>query len=65
MNLSSFLFIVKKMNSIDILTQLSQELEAGLNQQQIMMALKLLTLGVDPSALLAITQILTREQQNQ
>ncbi|KAJ2685936.1 hypothetical protein H4R19_006756 [Coemansia spiralis] len=51
-------------NALDILSQLSTEIGAGLNRQQLAVAMGLLRQGVSPDALAAITQELRREAQS-
>ncbi|KAJ1993020.1 hypothetical protein GGI26_002866 [Coemansia sp. RSA 1358] len=50
-------------DAINVLGELSAEIGAGLTKQQISVAMKLLRLGVNPSALVAITQELRKEAQ--
>ncbi|KAJ2705257.1 hypothetical protein FB645_002575 [Coemansia sp. IMI 203386] len=47
--------------TLDILGQISSEVNAGLNKTQLSAAMDLLRLGVNPAALVAITQELRRE----
>ncbi|KAJ2109228.1 hypothetical protein GGI16_000819 [Coemansia sp. S142-1] len=49
--------------AIDVLGQLSKEIGAGLTKSQIVAAMALMRQGVNPSALVAITQELRREAQ--
>ncbi|PIA16202.1 hypothetical protein COEREDRAFT_81416 [Coemansia reversa NRRL 1564] len=48
-------------DSLEVLGQLSTEIGAGLTKQQISIAMGLLRQGVNPSALVAITQELRKE----
>ncbi|KAJ1799622.1 hypothetical protein LPJ59_001699 [Coemansia sp. RSA 2399] len=50
-------------DALDVLGELSLEVGAGLTKQQLAVAMKLLRLGVNPSALVAITQELRKEAQ--
>ncbi|KAJ1731630.1 hypothetical protein LPJ72_003841 [Coemansia sp. Benny D160-2] len=50
-------------DTLDVLGELSLEVGAGLTKQQLAVATKLLRLGVNPSALVAITQELRKEAQ--
>ncbi|KAJ2774864.1 hypothetical protein IWQ56_000388 [Coemansia nantahalensis] len=50
-------------DSLEILRQVSAEIGAGLTRQQISVAMSLLRQGVNPGALVAITQELRREAQ--
>ncbi|KAJ2063454.1 hypothetical protein GGI17_001670 [Coemansia sp. S146] len=51
-------------DATDVLGQLSMEIGAGLTKSQIVAAMALMRQGVNPSALVAITQELRREAQS-
>ncbi|KAJ2745458.1 hypothetical protein GGI20_002165 [Coemansia sp. BCRC 34301] len=50
-------------DATDVLAQLSMEIGAGLTKNQIAAAMTLMRQGVNPSAMVAITQELRREAQ--
>ncbi|KAJ1647702.1 hypothetical protein J3B02_003959 [Coemansia erecta] len=52
---------ISDIETLDILGQISSEMNAGLNKAQLSAAMDLLRLGVNPAALVAITQELRRE----